>query len=184
MTDDGGYDLKPAEPRPAPERSSPPPPSSPADDAPRLKPGDPGWTPPVPIIEKADPAEADDEPAADPDVEQFKGLAILAYICFVIPLVAAPNSKFARFHANQGLLTFLALIAVTVGVALLMVARSILAMLLQKVALLEWFFYCGLSLLSVAMLLGWIALVIQGILNAANGDEKELPVVGHFKLIK
>jgi uncharacterized membrane protein len=190
MTDDGGYELKPADPPP----TSPPArvpdaatvPGASAGDtpaAPKLKPGDPGWTPPVPVIEQAD-ADEPPEPAADPDIQQHKGLAVLGYVCFVIPLVAAPNSRFARYHANQGLLTFLALIAATVGAGAVLTGRWILGLLLARVALLDWFFFCGLSLLAVALLVGWIALVIQGILNAANGDTKPLPVIGHWQLIK
>ena len=40
------------------------------------------------------------------DVEQNKVMAILAYfgILVLIPILAAKDSKFARFHANQGLL--------------------------------------------------------------------------------
>ena len=39
------------------------------------------------------------------DIEANKPMAILSYIwfLFIVPLVAAPQSKFARFHANQGL---------------------------------------------------------------------------------
>lgn len=39
------------------------------------------------------------------DVEQNKVMAILAYfgILVLIPILAAKDSKFARFHANQGL---------------------------------------------------------------------------------
>lgn len=44
------------------------------------------------------------------DITDNKVMAVLAYIgiLFLIPLLAAPNSRFARFHANQGLVLFLA----------------------------------------------------------------------------
>ncbi len=41
------------------------------------------------------------------DVEKNKAMAILAYIIFFIPLLAAKESKFAMYHANQGLNLFL-----------------------------------------------------------------------------
>ena len=164
--DNSGYDLTP----------TPPPPPAP-------KPGDPDWVPPTPVIEKA---EEDAPPPPDPDIEKHKGVAVLAYICFLIPLIAAPNSKFARFHANQGLLTFITLIAAVVLVALLQVvgmgADYVFAK--TKITILQYFFSCGLALLQVALLVGWIALVITGIINAANGLTKPLPVLGHLNMIK
>ena len=43
------------------------------------------------------------------DIAKNKVLALFAYIgiLFLIPLLAAPNSKFARFHTNQGLVLFI-----------------------------------------------------------------------------
>src|SRR5580692_8759272 len=43
------------------------------------------------------------------DVAQNKMVATLAYVgpLVIVPLLAAPNSKFARFHANQALALFL-----------------------------------------------------------------------------
>ena len=50
--------------------------------------------------------------AADPtraDIEQNKVFAILAYlgILFLVPLLAAPQSPFARYHTNQGIILFI-----------------------------------------------------------------------------
>ena len=44
------------------------------------------------------------------DINQNKVMAVLAYIgiLVLVPLLAAPNSKYARYHANQGLLLFIA----------------------------------------------------------------------------
>ena len=167
---DSGYDLTP----------TPPEPEKPA--AP--KPGEPGWVPPVPVIEKA---EEDTSPPSDPDIEQHKGAAILAYICFLIPLIAAPNSRFARYHANQGLIAFIILIAAVVMVAVLHAAELGLAYFManmMNIAVLNYFFSCGLTLLQLGLLVGWVALVIAGIVNAANGLTKPLPVLGHLSMIK
>ena len=123
MTDDGGYELKPADPPP----TSPPDrvpdaatvPGASAGDtpaAPKLKPGDPGWTPPVPVIEQAD-ADEPPEPAADPDIQQHKGLAILGYICFVIPLVASHMGLSTRGGAEGvGRSTTTAVVLMTLSV--------------------------------------------------------------------
>ena len=53
------------------------------------------------------------------DIANNKVFAILAYfgLLVLIPILAAPNSKFARYHANQGLTLFiLEIICMFVGV--------------------------------------------------------------------
>src|SRR5689334_12413568 len=51
------------------------------------------------------------------DIEQNKVYAVLAYIglLFLVPLFAAPNSKFARYHTNQGIVLFIAAVIGMVG---------------------------------------------------------------------
>jgi uncharacterized membrane protein len=179
--EDGGYEIKPDKNPAVPPGAEPGPTgaSGPTGGAP--KPGEPGWVPPVPIIEEAEVAEED---LVDPDVEQNKGVAVLAYILFLIPLVAAPNSKFARYHANQGLLSFILLIVVCMAVAILQGGKMLAVWGLHRIPVLDLFFACGLSVLQPALLMGWLALMIVGIINAANGLKKPLPVVGHWTLIK
>ncbi len=45
-----------------------------------------------------------------------RGMSVLAYIgiLFLIPLLACPNSRFARYHTNQGLVLFLLELAIGV----------------------------------------------------------------------
>ncbi len=154
-----------------------------------LKPGDPGWVPPPVVIEYAEPEKEEEEaepeePAVDPDIETHKGMAILGYVFFLIPLLAAPNSKFARFHANQGLLSLITLITVTIVVSVMHFVNIAVGKVFAGQDLLANFFGCGFSLLQFALLVGWVALVIAGIVNAANGEKKALPVIGHWTLIK
>lgn len=61
------------------------------------------------------------------DVEQNKVMAILAYfgILVLIPILAAKDSKFARFHANQGLLLCIAMFG-------WIIADSVLTALLRR----------------------------------------------------
>lgn len=42
------------------------------------------------------------------DINQNKVMAVLAYIgiLVLVPLLAAPNSKYARYHVNQGPASF------------------------------------------------------------------------------
>lgn len=102
------------------------------------------------------------------DIDDNKVMGVLAYIgiLFIIPLLAAPNSKFARFHANQGLILFIA--DVVLGVA---------AKLVSFIPVVGW-------VISIAVGVVGLAFMILGIVNAANGKAKELPLIGNFKLLK
>ena len=60
---------------------------------------------------------ADTTSQFDPqDINDNKGMSVLAYIgiLFLIPLLACPNSRFARYHTNQGLVLFLLELAIGV----------------------------------------------------------------------
>jgi len=98
------------------------------------------------------------------NVEKNKVYGVLAYIglLFLVPLLAAPESKFAKFHANQGLSLFLVAVAVNV---------------VWIVPVIGW----------IVGFFGWIAvlvLAIMGIVNAANGKMEKLPIIGDIELIK
>ena len=177
------YDLQP----PIPPANVPPPTTSsdllPSAAAP--KPGEPGFVPPVPIIEKADPEPLiAPEAVEDPDIQKHKGVAILAYIFFLIPLVLAPHSKFARFHANQGLLVFILWCAAIVGTVALTVGWRMLSHLLDNLGILQFFFGCFAYVIPVFLMFGALAVTIMGIVHAANGEKKELPLFGHVTMIK
>lgn len=105
------------------------------------------------------------------DIEKNKTLSILAYLSWLVlvPLFAAKDSPFARFHCNQGIV--LAIAEIVVGVAL---------GLLGMIPYVGWVFTILGSLVGLVCLL----LAVFGIVNAANGKAKELPLVGGFKLLK
>ena len=109
---------------------------------------------------------ADTTSEFDPnDINQNKIMAILAYfgILVVIPIFAAKESKFARFHANQGLVLFIASVAYWI---MLEIIKSIIVSI------------------STGLLLITTVLGIMGIVNAATGKAKELPIIGKFSLLK
>jgi len=100
----------------------------------------------------------------DPDdVQKNKLMAILAYIgiLVLIPLFAAKDSKFARFHTNQGLILFILALACS---------------FLSRIKVIGWLFsICGFVIFILA---------IVGIIYAAQGKAKELPVVGNWKILQ
>ena len=109
------------------------------------------------------------------DIEKNKFMAILAYfgILVIIPILAAKESKFARFHANQGLILCIAAI-------LYSVAYSILGSIILAISWRLAFVMSIVGILGLAFLI-WFVI---GIINAASGKAKELPLIGHYKLLK
>lgn len=105
------------------------------------------------------------------DIVQNKVMAILAYLGWLvlIPLFAAKESKYARFHVNQGLI--LAIVETVI-----MIVLSILTL----IPVIRWIFYIVEAVAGIVFLVMWII----GIMNAANGRAKELPVIGSFRLLK
>lgn len=101
-----------------------------------------------------------------------KVIFMLAYlgILFFLPLVAAPNSKVGRFHANQGLVLLIASVAGQIVLSILT------AMMWQL-----WFIT---SMLSFVWAIAIFALVVIGMVNAYKGEQKPLPVIGSIKIIK
>jgi len=55
------------------------------------------------------------------DIEHNKIFAVLAYIgiLFLVPLLAAPQSRFARYHTNQGIVLFLSILILWFGLGVL-----------------------------------------------------------------
>ena len=108
------------------------------------------------------------------DISQNKALAILSYIgiLVLIPIFCAKHSKFARFHANQGLILVIATAAVNVANCIF----TALTYAWWPFVLLE----IPVALLSLAM----TALMVLGIINAARGKAKELPFIGKYRILK
>ena len=107
----------------------------------------------------------------DPDdIKNNTVMSVLAYlgILVLVPILAAKESKFARFHANQGLLLLI-----------LEIASGVISWL-GKIPLVGFVF----SIASWIVSLAGIVLAVLGIINAANGKAKELPVIGQFRLLK
>ncbi len=132
---------------------------------------------------------ADSTASLDPkDIEANKGLSVLSYIgpLVFVPMFARKDSKYARFHATQGLTLFIINAAYTV-------IQIILTVILRMAFPWRWTygFYGGrgpiYTILTILISLVWIpiaVLVILGIINAVTGKAKELPIIGKIKLLK
>lgn len=108
------------------------------------------------------------------DIKQNKTMAGLAYILFFLPLIVCKDSRFGRFHANQGLLLLILSVA---GYIVLSVITTVLATI-------TWRLFGFISLLYSLYGLFILAIAIYGLVNGLNGKAKELPVIGKFRIIK
>jgi uncharacterized membrane protein len=106
------------------------------------------------------PATGSFEPA---DIQSNKLMAVVAYILFFVPLLAAKDSRFAMYHANQGLLLLIASVGVNIVLGIIP--------------------FVGWLLLPLANLVIFIFLIL-GIVAAAQGQAKPLPWIGKFTILK
>ncbi len=111
------------------------------------------------------------------DVENNKVMGILAYfgILFLIPLLAAKDSQYARFHTNQGIVLFIFdivmwIISLVVNFVITFASLGILS-------------FVG-TIISNLLGLLCLALIIVGIVNACSGEPKKLPIIGNITLYK
>ena len=105
------------------------------------------------------------------DIEYNKGMSVMAYlgILVLIPLIMARDSRFARFHVNQGLL-----------LAILETACAVIS------SVFGWFPVAGLIIRIACWIISAVCFIfaIIGIVNAVNGRAKELPFIGGIRLLK
>lgn len=106
------------------------------------------------------------------DVGDHKLWAIVGYILpilFFVPMVieTSKHNMFARFHANQQLNLLIVWVVVQV------VLGQILYMAIGG----------GMYMLMPIINLGLLVLVVLGIINAAQGEMKKLPLLGGFSFL-
>lgn len=112
------------------------------------------------------------------DVTNNKIMGILAYLglLVLVPIFAAKDSQYARFHANQGLVLCISAIAL-----------FFVSMIITFIVGLITF---GLLALPISIILYlavfgfWVAFIVMGIMNACSGEPKKLPLIGNITIIK
>ena len=98
-------------------------------------------------------------PAPDAkDIEENKGITILSYIGILclIPLLAKKDSKFAQYHAKQGLVLLIC---------------EVVTYIVYVIPVIGW-------IVGFLASIFWLVLAIIGIVNVVKGETKELPVIG------
>lgn len=100
------------------------------------------------------------------DIQQNKVLALFSYLgfLFLIPMVVAKESSFARFHVNQGIALFI-----------LEAVLWLLTKMVGWIPLIGWLIssLCGLVVLG---------LVLYGCANVLQGRMARLPLIGLFDI--
>lgn len=104
------------------------------------------------------------------DIEATKIYSLFSYLglLFIIPLIACQNSKYARFHINQGIILCI-VDAIFSGI-------QVIFGYLPHNFLLE--------ITGDALDICLIILTVYGIYNAVTGQAKKLPVIGNFNILK
>ncbi len=97
------------------------------------------------------------------DVEKNKTIAGLSYLLFFLPLIVCPESRYAKFHANQALLLLITGIAGSV--------------ILGIIPIIGW-------MLMPIFGIGILILGIMGLVNGFGGKAKQLPLIGKFNILK
>ena len=105
------------------------------------------------------------------DISENRFISAISYlsILFLIPLFCRKNSKFARYHASQGLTLF--------------ALQAVLAFLSGILSILPFiggvcFVICEIGIAFT------VALSVIGILSTCMGQAKELPVIGGIRFLK
>lgn len=105
------------------------------------------------------------------DIQDNKVMALLSYVSWLVlvPIFAAKDSKFARYHANQGIVLAIAEIIVWVALGIL-----------SGIPFIGWLFSIIMWLFNIAV----FAYAVLGVINVLNGKAKELPYVGKYRILK
>jgi len=139
--------------------------AAPVAEAPEAAPVQEPAPAPDPAPETAQASATEAAPAAefDPqDISSNKIMAALSYlgIFVLIPLLAAKDSKYARFHVNQGLILLIC---------------AVVSFAVSKIP--------GLAFIAWILNLAILILAVIGIINAVKGQAKELPYIGKYKIL-
>lgn len=97
------------------------------------------------------------------DIEKNKTMAGLSYLLFFLPLIACPESGYAKFHANQALI--------------LLITGIVGSMILTVIPIIGWIL---LPFFSVAVFI----LGIMGLINGFGGKTRRLPLIGKLSILK
>ncbi|MEE0859711.1 MAG: hypothetical protein U0M12_09660 [Acutalibacteraceae bacterium] len=118
------------------------------------------------------------------DIAGNKTMCVLAYIpfLFLFPMLTCKNSRFVRFHCNQGIVLTIFTIVFTILLFILGFVTGFLGAFMS--ASVEALFMCLYTLLYLGLVIGYYIYFILGVYNAVKGRAKKLPLIGGIKILK
>lgn len=112
------------------------------------------------------------------EIEDGKVMAILAWIIWLIPLLAARDKRYAMFHTEQALVLFIAFILIYIGISII---TYIIGMISSTLA-------CIVTILGIIPWILYIIFWIIGLISAIQGKTTPIPIIGiygeKFNLVK
>ena len=113
------------------------------------------------------------------DIQNNTLVSVLAYldILVLIPLIFSRDSRYARFHTNQGLVLLIFTVAA-------FAVRRILTALIGWIPIFGWLGAWIVNIVFGLAGIGILILAIIGIINALSGRAKRLPVIGGIDILK
>lgn len=105
------------------------------------------------------------------DAQKNKGMCVLAYLSWLllIPYFVVKDSPYTKFHCNQGII-----------LAILETVVWLVMGVFSFIPVLNVIFWILGGLLSLVFFL----LFLFGLINVLNGNAKELPLIGKFRILK
>lgn len=110
------------------------------------------------------------------DVQQSKSLVWMSYLglLFLVPMLVNKNSAYTKFHVNQGIILFIVSIILNVAAAIVGAILGLIPILGAIVA--------GFISLCVSVII--LIFAILGIVASVQGEAKELPIIGKYRILK
>lgn len=112
----------------------------------------------------------------DPNDVQNTNIVItaLTYVFFFLPYIFAPNSEYAKFHANQSLVYLICAVVLSVACSIVCAIVGIIPAIGGVVTF----------IISKLIWVINVGLFILGVVHACNKQAKELPIIGGFTILK
>lgn len=107
------------------------------------------------------------------DIQSNKWIALISYLSIfsIVALILSKDSKYARYHANQGV----CLLVAEVIVGILQIVVGTILGFIPLIGLLVGIFF---DLIGI----GFLILSLLGIINVVKGEAKPLPIIGGFQI--
>ncbi len=113
---------------------------------------------------------------SEKEVNDAKALAAIGYVAlcclpgFLVPMLAAKENRYAQYHARQGATLWITVAGASIAAFILQTVASMVSGMLAQ----------AIGCLSLIVFLPLLVLMVIGIVNALQGQAKELPVIGQF----